>query len=198
MATVSNVTVADKEGLIVCFGEMLIDFVPTVSGVSLAEATEFLKAPGGAPANVAIAVSRLGGKAAFIGKLSNDEFGHMLAGILTQNGVDDNGLTFDNSAMTALAFVTLRADGEREFMFYRKSSADTLLEPQELNLGLIGSVCSSDLPFSSPIFLVVIPCFFWNCLSPCVLHLLPLCFEPLTGDERSRSCFLLHHALSRA
>ncbi|KAF2300232.1 hypothetical protein GH714_010890 [Hevea brasiliensis] len=40
----------------------------------------FLKAPGGAPANVAIAVARLGGKAAFVGKLGDDEFGHMLAG----------------------------------------------------------------------------------------------------------------------
>ena len=48
------------------FGEMLIDFVPTVSGVSLAEAPGFLKAPGGAPANVAIAVTRFGGKAAIV------------------------------------------------------------------------------------------------------------------------------------
>jgi fructokinase len=65
--------------LVVSFGEMLIDFVPTVSGVSLAESPGFLKAPGGAPANVAIAVSRLGGRSAFIGKLGDDEFGRMLA-----------------------------------------------------------------------------------------------------------------------
>lgn len=48
---------------------MLIDFVPTVSGVSLAEAPAFLKAPGGAPANVAVCVAKLGGSAAFIGKV---------------------------------------------------------------------------------------------------------------------------------
>lgn len=53
----------------VCFGEMLIDFVPTVGGVSLAEAPAFKKAPGGAPANVAVGVSRLGGSSAFIGKV---------------------------------------------------------------------------------------------------------------------------------
>ncbi|KAJ8445751.1 hypothetical protein Cgig2_026078 [Carnegiea gigantea] len=52
---------------------MLIDFVPTVSGVSLAEAPGFIKAPGGAAANVAIAVARLGGNAAFVGKLGDDE-----------------------------------------------------------------------------------------------------------------------------
>lgn len=48
---------------------MLIDFVPTVSGVSLAEAPAFHKAPGGAPANVAVCVAKLGGSAAFIGKV---------------------------------------------------------------------------------------------------------------------------------
>jgi hypothetical protein len=57
------------KNLVVCFGEMLIDFVPTVAGVSLAEATAFKKAPGGAPANVAVGISRLGGSSAFIGKV---------------------------------------------------------------------------------------------------------------------------------
>ena len=59
----------DKKSLVVCFGEMLIDFVPTVGGVSLAEAPAFKKAPGGAPANVAVGISRLGGSSAFIGKV---------------------------------------------------------------------------------------------------------------------------------
>ncbi|XXG62196.1 hypothetical protein AAC387_Pa05g0609 [Persea americana] len=126
-----------SHGLLVSFGEMLIDFVPTVSGVSLADAPAFLKAPGGAPANVAIAVSRLGGHSAFVGKLGDDEFGHMLANILKQNGVNNDGVLFDKSARTALAFVTLRSDGEREFMFYRNPSADMLLTPSELNLELI-------------------------------------------------------------
>lgn len=143
-------------GLIVSFGEMLIDFVPTVSGVSLAEAPGFLKAPGGAPANVAIAVARLGGKAAFVGKLGDDEFGHMLAGILRENGVVDEGINFDKGARTALAFVTLRADGEREFMFYRNPSADMLLTPDELNLDLIRSVSFS--LFLSKIFFFLFLC----------------------------------------
>lgn len=54
---------------VVCFGEMLIDFVPTTSGLSLAEAPAFKKAPGGAPANVAVGIARLGGSSAFIGKV---------------------------------------------------------------------------------------------------------------------------------
>lgn len=61
--------IKDNKSMVVCFGEMLIDFVPTVAGVSLAEAPAFKKAPGGAPANVAVGISRLGGSAAFIGKV---------------------------------------------------------------------------------------------------------------------------------
>ncbi|KAG6659119.1 hypothetical protein I3843_03G010000 [Carya illinoinensis] len=112
---------------IVAFGEMLIDFVPDVAGVSLAESTAFLKAPGGAPANVACAITKLGGNSAFIGKLGDDDFGHMLVDILGKNEVNT----------TALAFVTLKKNGEREFMFYRNPSADMLLKESELNIGLI-------------------------------------------------------------
>lgn len=57
--------------LVISFGEMLIDFVPDTAGVSLAESYAFIKAPGGAPANVACAIAKLGGNAAFIGKVLN-------------------------------------------------------------------------------------------------------------------------------
>ncbi|CAN1158954.1 Probable fructokinase-7 [Linum perenne] len=126
-----------SKSLVVCFGEMLIDFVPTVNGVSLAEAPAFKKAPGGAPANVAVGVSRLGGSSAFIGKLGDDEFGHMLDDILKQNNVDNSGVRFDPYARTALAFVTLRADGEREFLFFRHPSADMLLKESELQIDIL-------------------------------------------------------------
>ena len=56
--------------LVVSFGEMLIDFVPDVAGLSLAESGGFVKAPGGAPANVACAISKLGGSSAFLGKVT--------------------------------------------------------------------------------------------------------------------------------
>ncbi|KAG6742070.1 hypothetical protein POTOM_055354 [Populus tomentosa] len=123
--------------LVVCFGEMLIDFVPTISGLSLADAPAFKKAPGGAPANVAVGIARLGGSSAFIGKVGEDEFGYMLAEILKENNVNSEGIRFDPGARTALAFVTLRSDGEREFMFYRNPSADMLLQEAELDLDLI-------------------------------------------------------------
>ncbi|XP_030532882.1 probable fructokinase-7 isoform X1 [Rhodamnia argentea] len=143
--------------LVVCFGEMLIDFVPSVGGVSLAEAPAFEKAAGGAPANVAVGISRLGGSAAFVGKVGDDEFGYMLANILKQNNVDNSGVRFDHNARTALAFVTNRADGEREFLFFRHPSADMLLHESELDVELIskakifhyGSISLIDEPCKS-------------------------------------------------
>lgn len=62
-------TAKSNNELVVCFGELLIDFVPTVGGLSLADAPAFKKAPGGAPANVAVGIARLGGNAAFVGKV---------------------------------------------------------------------------------------------------------------------------------
>jgi sugar/nucleoside kinase (ribokinase family) len=155
VVVVGGGAMAGRSELVVSFGEMLIDFVPTVAGVSLAEAPAFVKAPGGAPANVAIAVARLGGGAAFVGKLGDDEFGRMLAAILRDNGVDDGGVVFDAGARTALAFVTLRADGEREFMFYRNPSADMLLTHAELNVELIKRV-SPPLISLSPLRVLLI------------------------------------------
>jgi len=73
-------------------------------------------------------------------QVGEDEFGYMLADILKENNVNSQGMRFDPGARTALAFVTLRSDGEREFMFYRNPSADMLLQEDELDLDLITKV----------------------------------------------------------
>ena len=74
-------------------------------------------------------------------QVGEDEFGYMLADILKENNVNNEGMRFDPGARTALAFVTLRSDGEREFMFYRNPSADMLLQEDELDFDLIKKVC---------------------------------------------------------
>jgi len=122
---------------IITMGELLIDFVPTVSGVSLLDAPAFKKAPGGAPANVAAGLAKLGHSVAFLGKVGEDAFGHFLKLTLEDVGVKTQGLIFSQEARTALAFVSLREDGEREFMFYRHPSADMLYTPAEVNLDLV-------------------------------------------------------------
>ena len=118
----------------ICLGELLIDFVPTVTGTGLTDAPAFIKAPGGAPGNVAVGLARLGVSSAFMGKVGDDAFGHFLANILAESGVDVGPLVFSTEARTALAFVSLRADGEREFMFYRHPSADMLFNPREVDV----------------------------------------------------------------
>lgn len=69
----------------------------------------------------------------------------MLADMLKENKVDNSGVRFDPCARTALAFVTLREDGEREFMFFRNPSADMLLQESELNADLVEKVYFSML-----------------------------------------------------
>jgi fructokinase len=124
---------------IVCFGELLIDFVALESGVSVGEASGFQKAPGGAPANVAVAVARLGQSSAFLGQVGDDPFGHYLAGVLEGEQVDVRGLRFSSEARTALAFVSLTKEGERSFVFYRHPSADMLMRPEDVALEVIDS-----------------------------------------------------------
>lgn len=124
---------------VLSFGEALIDFVPTTSGVSLIEAKAFKKAPGGAPANVAVGLARLGICSGFMGMVGDDAFGHFLVDTLAANGVLIDGVRFSKVARTALAFVSLQKDGERDFMFYRHPSADMLFCPQDVNVSLIQS-----------------------------------------------------------
>lgn len=122
---------------IVCFGELLIDFVALESGVSVGDASGFIKAPGGAPANVAVAVQRLGESAAFLTQVGDDPFGHHLAGVLAAEGIDVSGISYSTEARTMLAFVSLAADGERDFMFYRHPSADMLMRPEDVAYNVI-------------------------------------------------------------
>ncbi len=117
---------------VISHGEMLIDFVSTVNGVSLIEAPSFLKAPGGAPANVAVGLARLGVAAGFMGQVGDDAFGHFLEQTLRENKVDVSTLRYSREARTMLAFVSLRVDGERDFMFYRHPSADMLYRPEDV------------------------------------------------------------------
>ncbi len=122
---------------VVCLGELLIDFVSLESGVSLVQAPSFQKAAGGAPANVAVGLARLGHEVGFVGKVGKDSFGNFLVGVLRENGVDVSGMAFDTEARTMLAFVSLTSEGERDFMFYRHPSADMRLTPEEIPEQLI-------------------------------------------------------------
>ncbi|MDF2719917.1 MAG: kdgK, partial [Paenibacillus sp.] len=88
---------------VVCLGELLIDFVPQSNGLPLSQVDTFHRAAGGAPANVAAAVAKLGGKSRFIGKVGRDPFGEFLRTALEEAGVEP-ALTVTDDARTGLAF----------------------------------------------------------------------------------------------
>lgn len=131
-------------------GEALIDFIPSQKGVELKEVESFSKAAGGAPANVSCAVAKLGGQSTFIGKLGADAFGDYLVESMASIGVDTSRVLRTTEANTALAFVSLKANGERDFSFYRNPSADLLLHEDEIGSdwftkGDLLHFCSVDL-----------------------------------------------------
>jgi fructokinase len=111
-------------------GELLIDFTPI--GLSKNGNQLFERNPGGAPANVLTALAKLNKRTAFLGKVGDDQFGHFLEGVLTNQGIDTTGLLFSKDVPTTLAFVHLDEIGDRSFSFYRNPGADITLTTQEL------------------------------------------------------------------
>lgn len=119
-----------------CIGELLVDFCQTgtnASGYPVYEAN-----PGGAPANVAVALARWGLRSGFIGKVGRDALGRFLADTLKDTGVDCLHLLFSNRP-TTMAMVSNTSGGERSFDFLRNGAADTDLHPDEIPAELAGS-----------------------------------------------------------
>jgi fructokinase len=116
---------------IVCIGELLIDFFCTDVDIDLVEGQNFQKQAGGAPANVCATIAKLGGTSYFCGKVGNDPFGRFLKKTLDDVKVDTSMLVFDELHPTTLAFVSLKANGERDFVFNR--GADAFLLEEDLD-----------------------------------------------------------------
>ena len=120
---------------VTALGELLIDFTP--AGRSQQGNPLFEQNPGGAPANVLAAVTRLGKKAALISAVGSDQFGRALTEVIEGLGIDPSGIQVKEDAFTTLAFVHLNAAGDRSFSFARKPGADTRLSFEEIDLTMI-------------------------------------------------------------
>lgn len=120
---------------VVALGELLIDF--TCQSVDQAGYPTMVAHPGGAPANFLAALTKLGAKTALLGKVGADAFGRLLAETLKGLGIETRGIVVGKEVFTTLAFVTLDAQGDREFSFARKPGADSQLDYDELELSLI-------------------------------------------------------------
>lgn len=98
---------------VVCFGEALVDLLPDRRG-KLRDCERFEVHSGGAPANVAVGLARLGVEVSFVGVVGDDEFGHLLQRKLSDERIDAR-LRFTSEAKTGLWFVALDESGERSF-----------------------------------------------------------------------------------
>ncbi len=116
---------------VVCIGELLIDFFCKDVNIDLVQGQNFEKQAGGAPANVCAAIVKLGGNALFSGKVGNDPFGHFLKKTLDGLNIDTSMLVLDDEHPTTLAFVSLKENGERDFVFNR--GADAFLIENDLD-----------------------------------------------------------------
>jgi fructokinase len=106
-------------------GDAVVDLIPDGEN-------HYLKCPGGAPANVAVAIARLGGQSAFFGRVGNDPLGRFMNQTLSQEQVDSRYLILDNDQRTSTVVVDLDDSGERSFTFMVKPSADQFLQISDI------------------------------------------------------------------
>lgn len=173
-------------------GDAVVDLIPEEDG-------RLMKCPGGAPANVAVGVSRLGGNSAFIGRVGNDPFGTFLRETLNDEAVDTEFMLLDPNHRTSIVVVENDAQGERSFTFMVIPSADLFLQPTDIPIfesGQFLHLCSISLssePSRSSAFFAIermkmaggIVCF-----DPNIRH------DLWSDDQQLRECLSL--AMSRA
>jgi len=113
---------------VLCFGEVLIDFLPNED-----DETSFKPIAGGAPANVAVAIAKLGGESFFVGGIGSDNFGLFLQKQLAAYRVNTNYLRSFENSNSALVLVSLDDKKERSFSFYRHDTADMLFSSEDFS-----------------------------------------------------------------
>jgi fructokinase len=118
---------------VMCFGEVIVDFFPEARGIAIADAERFVRHAGGAPANMATGVARLGRRAGLMTLVGNDDFGKFLLARLAAEGVDTAAVGVHASARTGITFVAVSETGERSFTFYRHPSADQLVGEEHVD-----------------------------------------------------------------
>lgn len=111
--------------MIICTGEILVDMVGRINNGIL----QYDRHAGGAPFNVCSAIAKFGGESIFNGAVGNDLMGSFLIDFSSRQNIRKVYLNIDLKHNTTLAFVDIDENGERNFCFYRKNTADYHLEP---------------------------------------------------------------------
>ncbi|MDD4316836.1 MAG: 5-dehydro-2-deoxygluconokinase, partial [Clostridia bacterium] len=119
---------------VIPIGRVAIDFNPVDYFKTLAESDTFKKYLGGSPANIAVGLARLGKKAGFIGKVSDDRFGDFVTDFLRNEGIDTTNIfRAKNGEKLGLTFTEILSPTESSILMYREGVADLMLEPSEIN-----------------------------------------------------------------
>jgi 2-dehydro-3-deoxygluconokinase len=116
---------------LVALGEPMVEFNQTRSA-----AGQYVQGFGGDTSNCAVAAARLGARAAYVTRLGDDGFGHLLLGLWKTEGVDATGVGIDPDAPTGIYFVT-HGPGGHEFTYRRAGSAASRMRPTDLPLSVI-------------------------------------------------------------
>src|SRR6478752_10090530 len=122
---------------VLSFGEALVDFFPERPGIALADCDVFHRQLGGAPANVAVGLARLGAKVGLMTLVGPDAFGTFVRDRLVAEGIDIRGVGVHRTAKTGVTFVAVGAHGERSFLFFRHPSADQMIADHDVEAAVI-------------------------------------------------------------
>jgi fructokinase len=150
-----------QSSTVLSLGEVLIDMIVSDGSPTLEDAGEFTARPGGAPANVAVALRRLGVPSAFCGAVGDDPFGSRLRRVLLADNVDTGSLKVVPGASTTLAFAWKTERGDGQFRLVRL--ADVLLSELDIELAgiadraaiIVGSVALTASPSREAIYRAV-------------------------------------------
>lgn len=126
-----------------CLGEVLFDCLADQLGRELETVESWTSYPGGAPANVACALVKLGTSAGFIGCVGEDAPGTQLVELLQQTHVNIEGIQITVQAPTRQVYVTRTLEGDRTFAGFgdydSSAFADTQLQADQLPTDLFAS-----------------------------------------------------------
>lgn len=120
----TDILAPDKLGPTICAGEILVEIVATTVGNGFREPQPLTGPyPSGAPAIFIDQCGRIGGSAAMIGAVGDDDFGLVNTERLRRDRVDVSAVSVDPEFPTGSAFVRYRADGSRDFVYNIATSA---------------------------------------------------------------------------
>ena len=124
MSKLNIKAIAHRPAKVICLGEILFDCLADELGKSMSEVTSWTSYPGGAPANVACALAKLGTPSAFIGCVGKDNQGQHLVQLLESIGVDVSGIQYHPQAPTREVYVTRSNQGDRTFAGFGDQAVD--------------------------------------------------------------------------